>query len=186
MAARRQRLNIAVIHVNPVDDLAGLSPIRKCLLMLFLHAIQDRASKVSSEYGPELSRLKYEIDGEWRALDPFPEAMGPLIGQELRSWINPSRSHRALADWLRGWAARYDPHDESILHYPFLLIVDPMWSIWDVTIQSQNGRGRVEFGLLDYTEWGWQQVGGIFDKLGSNETDFSDKELAKFYPGLFR
>jgi hypothetical protein len=175
-------LKFAVIHVKPDGNFASISPIRRCLLALLLLAIKDRATKISHEYDLEFSRLDSLIDGEWHPLEPLPEVMGPLVGEEVRRWINPNRLSRTLAENLRALANHFEPQYRNDVHYPFLLIVDPIWSIWGVSIGSSSVRGNVDFELLECSEWCHEQSIELFKTLRAGSVNISEEEVTKFYP----
>jgi hypothetical protein len=154
-------LEIATIHVDPTADPSALSPIRRGLVLLWLLALKDRANSVEHTYESSVSKLKYKIDGQWHDLMPFPNDFGPLVGQEIRNWLNPSLLRRSLADQLRRLASRFDPREEGTIHYLFMLVLGPTWSLWRATIQAGDGRGEVTFDLIECTDWAYDQMSRI-------------------------
>jgi hypothetical protein len=168
-------LKIATIHVDPLTDLADQAvensdqhAIRLCIVGALLVALKDRATSVCHTDEPGHSGLSYEIDGQWQELATIPELLAPLVSQTVRSWINPSGFRRSMASILRRLANRFDPSAYSTLHYPIMLVVNPIWSIWGVTIQTmKDDRSRVTFELLECTDWAREQVSRILETLSS-------------------
>jgi hypothetical protein len=174
---------IHTIHVVPTGKLAEISPTRRLLVSQWLLALKDRATSICFTYGPGLSTLKYEVDGQWLDLEPPPGSFGPLLGREVRSWINPSFFRRTLADQFRRLATRFDRDSLKTLHYPFMLIIDPIWSIWGFTIRESRDGGTLTFDLLDCTDWAYDQVELIRESM-PDLGEIGEEEFAKWYPGL--
>ncbi len=144
---------IATIHVDPTSNLSELTPIRRLMVLLWLLVIKDRATSVRHAYSPGSSELSYQVDGQWRELVPIPDLLASSIGPEIRSWINPSGFRRALADLFRWLAGRLDHESMTTVHGRFLLVVDPIWSLWGVSIQQENDRATITFELLECHDW---------------------------------
>ncbi len=151
-------MKIATIHVDPTSGLTGLSPVRKILILIWLLALKDRATQVRHLYEPECSVLSYQVNGQWHELPGIPGHLASYVGEETRNWINPSGLRRRLADGLRRLANRFDPRERIPVQYLFMLILDPIWSIWRVTIWEENGKGEVSFELIECTEWSYEQA----------------------------
>jgi hypothetical protein len=146
-------LKIAVIHAGSTQEILTLVPIRKLLVLLLLLSIKDRATRLSHEYGLGHFRLRYEVDGQWYDLEPLPETLAFKLGDEVRNWIDPDWFLPTLWNRISRLILRRETWNPLSSNHRIFVIVDVLWSIWDVSIVLNENGGRVDFALLECSNW---------------------------------